>query len=187
MKTWTAAFSLWALALGSSAQAVEYRQILSDQSRIEFVYQQMGVKVDGRFKSFTADLRFDPAKPTTAKASFDVALASIDTGAAESDEEVAGKGWFHTKDFPIAKFVATQVKALGGQRFEVAGTLTMKGQSQPVVVPAQFTAQGKTGVFEGSFVIKRGDFRIGEGPWAKFDILANEVFVKFRITAAAGS
>jgi hypothetical protein len=55
------------------------------------------------------------------------------------------------------------------------------------VVPAQFTAQGKTGLFEGSFVIKRGDFSIGEGPWAKFDILANEVVVKFRIAAASGS
>ena len=179
--------SLGLTIMTSAAQALEYTRLQADQSRIEFVYQQMGVKVDGRFKSFTADLRFDPAKPTAAKASFDVALASIDTGAAESDQEVAGKGWFHTKDFPSAKFVATRVKPLGGQRFEVAGTLTIKGQSRPVVVPAQFTAQGKTGVFEGSFVIKRGDFSIGEGPWAKFDILANEVLVKFRMTAAAGS
>lgn len=187
MKKMFALFSLGLTIIVSTAQAVEYGRLQTDQSRIEFVYQQMGVKVDGRFKSFTADLRFDPAKPTAAKASFDVALASIDTGAAESDEEVAGKGWFNTKAFPSAKFVTTRVKPLGGQRFEVAGTLTIKGQSRPVVVPAQFTAQGKTGVFEGSFVIKRGDFSIGEGPWAKFDILANEILVKFRIAAAAGS
>ena len=180
-------FSLGLVLMTGAAQAVEYNRLLADQSRVEFVYQQMGVKVDGRFKSFTADLRFNPAKPAAAKASFDVALASIDTGAAESDEEVAGKGWFHTKAFPSAKFVATDVKPLGGQRFEVSGTLSIKGQSRPVVVPAQFTAQGKTGIFEGSFVIKRGDFSIGEGPWAKFDILANDIMVKFRITAAAGS
>ncbi len=180
-------FSLGLVLMTGAAQAVEYNRLLADQSRVEFVYQQMGVKVDGRFKSFTADLRFNPAKPAAAKASFDVALASIDTGAAESDEEVAGKGWFHTKAFPSAKFVATGVKPLGGQRFEVSGTLSIKGQSRPVVVPAQFTAQGKTGIFEGSFVIKRGDFSIGEGPWAKFDILANDIMVKFRITAAAGS
>ena len=29
----------------------------------------------------------------------------------------------------------------------------------------------------------RGDFRIGEGAWSKFDIVANDVNVKFRITA----
>ena len=187
MNTIRSALAIWALALGACAQATEYNRLQADQSHIEFVYQQMGVKVDGRFKSFTADLRFDPAKPAAAKASFDVALASIDTGAAESDEEVVGKGWFNTKVFPSAKFVATSVKPLGGQRFEVTGTLSIKGQSRPVVVPAQFTAQGKTGLFEGNFVIKRGDFSIGEGPWAKFDILANEVLVRFRIAASAGS
>jgi len=186
MKQFFTLLSLGLAMLTSNAQAVEYSRLQADQSRIEFVYQQMGVKVDGRFKSFTADLRFDPAKPAAAKASFDVALASIDTGAAESDEEVVGKGWFNTKVFPNAKFVATSVKPLGGQRFEVTGTLYIKGQSRPVVVPAQFTAQGKTGLFEGSFVIKRGDFSIGEGPWAKFDILANEVLVRFRIVASAG-
>ncbi|MFZ9313795.1 MAG: YceI family protein [Burkholderiaceae bacterium] len=187
MKQVFALFSVGLAMMASAAQALEYSRLQADQSRIEFVYQQMGVKVDGRFKSFTAELRFDPAKPAATKASFDVALASIDTGAAESDEEVAGKGWFHTKAFPSAKFVATQVKPLGGQRFEVTGTLSIKGQSRAVVVPAQFTAQGKAGIFEGSFVIKRGDFSIGEGPWAKFDILANEVLVKFRIVAMAGA
>ncbi|MBM3376363.1 MAG: YceI family protein [Betaproteobacteria bacterium] len=162
MKPYFALLSLGLAMLTSTAQAVEYNRLQADQSRIEFVYQQMGVKVDGRFKSFTADLRFDPAKPAAAKASFDVALASIDTGAAESDEEVVGKGWFNTKVFPSARFVATSVKPLGGGRFEVTGTLSIKGQSRPVVVPAQFTAQGKTGLFEGSFVIKRSDFNAGK-------------------------
>jgi polyisoprenoid-binding protein YceI len=187
MKQISALFWLGLTMMTSAAQAIEFSRLQADQSRIEFVYQQMGVKVEGRFKSFTAELRFDPSKPSSAKDSFDVALASIDTGAAESDEEVAGKGWFNTKVFPSAKFVATQIKPLGGQRFEAVGTLSIKGQSRPIVVPAQFTAQGKTGIFEGSFVIKRGDFSIGEGPWAKFDILANEVVVKFRIAAATGS
>ena len=52
-------------------------------------------------------------------------------------------------------------------------------------MPASFTPQGKSGVFEGSFTIRRGDFSIGEGPWAKFDIVANDVVIKFRITATS--
>ena len=172
-----------ALATAFSAQAVEYTQVQPEKSAINFVYKQMGVAVDGKFKNFASQLNFDPAKPAAAKASFDVELGSVDTGAPEGDQEVAGKPWFNTKAFPTARFVSGSVKALGGNRYEVAGQLTIKGKTQDVVVPATFTAQGNSGVFDGSFTIRRGDFAIGEGSWAKFDIVANEVQIKFRIAA----
>ncbi len=174
-----------ALAGAFSAQAVEYTQVQPDKSAINFTYKQMGVAVDGKFKKFASQLNFDPAKPTAAKATFDIELASVDTGAPEGDQEVAGKPWFNTKAFPTAKFVSGTVKPLGGNKYEVAGQLTIKGKTQDVVVPATFTAQGNTGVFDGSFTIRRADFSIGEGSWAKFDIVANDVLIKFRITATS--
>jgi polyisoprenoid-binding protein YceI len=173
------------LAAAFSAHGVEYGQVQPDKSAIDFTYKQMGVAVDGKFKRFSSQLSFDPAKPTAAKATFDVELASVDTGAPEGDDEVAGKPWFNTKAFPNARFVSGTVKALGGNRYEIAGQLSIKGKTQDVVVPATFTTQGNTGVFAGAFTIRRGDFAIGEGSWAKFDIVANEVQVKFRITATA--
>lgn len=174
----------FAAALPLAAHAIEYNQVVAEQSAIAFTYKQMGVAVDGKFKRFSSQLSFDPAKPAAAKASFEVDLASVDTGAAEGDAEVAGKPWFNTKAFPTARFVSGSVKALGGDRYEVSGQLTIKGKTQPVVVPASFTAQGKSGFFSGSFTIRRADFAIGEGAWAKFDIVANDVDVKFRIAAS---
>lgn len=167
------------------ANAVEYSQVQPAQSSIAFKYQQMGVDMDGKFKRFNSELSFDPEQATKARARFDIELASIDTGASESDEEVAGKPWFNTKAFPTASFVSSAVKPLGNNRYEVRGKLTIKGKTQEVVVPASFTARGKTGIFDGNLTIKRGDFAIGEGPWAKFDIVANDVVVKFHITANA--
>ena len=184
MKRFAIALML-AAALPLAAQAAEFNQVQADKSSINFVYQQMGVKVDGKFRKFAAKLNFDPAKPTEAKATFDVDLASVDTGAPEGDDEVAGKPWFNTKAFPTAQFVSGPVKALGGNRYEVAGKLTIKGKTQDVIVPATFTAQGNTGVFDGAFTIRRADFSIGEGAWAKFDIVANDVQIKFRITATS--
>ena len=184
MKRFAIALML-AAALPLAAQAAEFNQVQADKSSINFVYQQMGVKVDGKFRKFAARLNFDPAKPTEAKATFDVDLASVDTGAPEGDDEVAGKPWFNTKAFPTAQFVSGPVKALGGNRYEVAGKLTIKGKTQDVIVPATFTAQGNTGVFDGAFTIRRADFSIGEGAWAKFDIVANDVQIKFRITATS--
>ena len=172
-----------ALALPFAAHAIEYSQVHADKSVIAFTYKQMGVAVDGRFKRFSSQLSFDPARPAAARATFDVELASVDTGAPEGDDEVAGKPWFNTRAFPTARFVSTSVKVLGGNRYEVAGQLSIKGKTQEVVVPATFTAQGNTGVFDGSLLIRRADFSIGEGSWAKFDVVANDVLVKFRITA----
>ena len=175
-----------ALATAFSAQAVEYTQVQPEKSTINFVYKQMGVAVDGKFKKFASQLNFDPAKPSAAKATFEVELASVDTGAPEGDQEVAGKPWFNTQAFPTAKFVSSSVKPLGGNRYEVAGQLTIKGKTQPVVAPTTVTIQGDQATFDGSFVIKRADFAIGEGDWADFSVVANEIQVKFKVLASGG-
>jgi len=84
--TWTAL----ALALASlGANAIEYKSVVAQQSEIAFGYKQMGVGMEGRFKTFSANLSLDPAKLAQAKVSIEVALASFDTGT-EADEEVAG-------------------------------------------------------------------------------------------------
>lgn len=176
---------LAALLLASlSAQAVEYSQVLPEKSVIQFAYQQMGVKMDGRFRQFGSRLSFDPARPAAAQAQFEVDLASVDAGSPDADQEVAGKAWFNTRAFPTARFASTSIKALGGNRYEVSGLLTIKGKSQDIVFPATFTPQGNTAVFDGGFTLRRADFSIGEGPWAKFDIVANDVAIKFRIAAS---
>lgn len=170
-------------ALAPSAHAVEYTKVQADQSSITFGYTQMGVTMDGRFTDFSSQLSFDPAQPANAKATIAVPLAGIATGTAEGDAEVAGKSWFNTKAFPTARFESSSVTALGDNRYDVAGRLTIKGQTREVVVPASLTPQGSAGVFAGSFTIRRGDFSIGEGSWSTFDIVANDIQIRFKITA----
>ena len=63
-----------------AAHAIEYSQVQADKSQINFGYQQMGVSMDGSFKTFSSQLRFDPAAPQTGSATIEVDLASIDTG-----------------------------------------------------------------------------------------------------------
>jgi polyisoprenoid-binding protein YceI len=169
----------------TTAHAVEYGEVQPDKSRIAFDYQQMGVAMQGTFGKFASALRFDPAAPQTASARIEVELASVDTGSEEGDDEVARKTWFDTKGFPVARFESSTVKPLGENQYEVAGKLTIKGTTKDVVVPATFTPQGGSGVFEGALTIRRGDFSIGEGAWKAFDVVANDVVIRFRITAAA--
>jgi polyisoprenoid-binding protein YceI len=181
MKT-TALILLAALAV-PAAHAVEYRSVLPKQSSIGFESRQMGVPVKGGFKRFATDMAFDPAKPEAARAKIEIDLASIDAGSSEADDESAGKLWFNRSVYPKATFVASQVRALGANRYEMRGTLTLKGRSRELVVPVTYAPGKNTATFDGAFVLKRLDFGIGEGMWADVATVANEVKVNFRITA----
>jgi polyisoprenoid-binding protein YceI len=177
-----------ALAIAApAARAIEFTQLQPGKSSLAFVSKQMNVPVEGSFKSFRSKLAFDPAKPAAAKAELEIDLASIDAGSKEADDEVASKDWFNTKAFPVAKFVSTSVKPLGGNRYEVAGKMTIKGRTQNLSAPVTVTQQGNSAVFEGSLVLKRADYDIGGGVWADFGTVANEVQIKFRLVATAGA
>jgi polyisoprenoid-binding protein YceI len=175
------------LSLAPAAQAIEFNQMQLNKSSLSFVSKQMNVPVEGRFKSFRSKLSFDPAKPAAAKAELEIDLASIDAGSKDADDEVANKAWFDTRAFPVAKFVSTSVKPLGGNRYEVAGKMTIKGRTQDLTTPLTVTQQGNSATFEGSLVLKRADYAIGDGVWADFGTVANEVQIKFRLLAIAST
>ena len=173
--------------LAPTAQAVEFSQLQLNRSSLSFVYKQMNVPVEGQFKSFRSKLAYDPAKPAAAKAEVEIDLASIDAGSKDANDEVAGKAWFNTKTFPIAKFVATSVKPLGGNRLELAGKMSIKGKTLDLVTPVTVTQQGNAATFDGSLVLKRADYGIGDGIWADFGTVANEIQIKFRLVATAAA
>lgn len=165
--------------------AAELGPVQVDKSKLTFVSKQMGVPVDGEFRKFSASMAFDPAKPETGRAQIEIDMASVDAGAAETNEEVAGKNWFNVKQFPKATFASSSVKALGGGRFEVAGKLTIRDKTRDVVAPFTMTQQGAFTQFDGAVTIRRADFGIGQGVWADFDTVANEVQIRFRLLAAS--
>ena len=174
-----------------SAQAVEYSNVLADKSQVSFTSKQMGVPVDGKFGKFAASLSFDPAKPEAGKAQIEVDLASVDAGSKDANDEVVGKGWFNVKEFPKARFVSSSVKALGNNRFEAKGQMTIKGKTRDMTVPFSYKPDGagstSVGVFEGVLPLQRTQFGIGEGAWADTSVVADEVPIKFRLVASPGS
>jgi len=167
------------------SQAAEFNLVQTDKSTLAFAYKQMGVPMEGNFGRFSVRINFDPARVNAAQAQIEVDLASIDTGSNEANDEVAGKQWFNTKAFPSAQFVSTGVKALGGNRYEVLGKLTLKGKALDVAAPFTFRQEGASGIFDGAFILKRLDYAIGEGAWTDVSAVANEIQIKFHVVAHA--
>jgi polyisoprenoid-binding protein YceI len=168
-----------ALALGlGQTQAATFTAVTPDKSSVNFSYKQMGVAMDGKFRKFNAQLNFDPAKADKATGRLDIELASIDTGSAEADQEVVGKAWFNAAAHPKASFVLQSLKPTGPNQYEATGQLTIKGQTRELRAPLKLMPPS---TLAGSFVLKRADFAIGEGMWAKFDVVANEITVNFNL------
>jgi polyisoprenoid-binding protein YceI len=173
------------LLVTSPVMALEFKQVQTNDSAVTFGFKQMGVPLDGKFNKFSAQLSFDPTQLAKAQARIDIDLSSIDTGSAEGNEEVVGKKWFNVKDYPTASFVSTGIKALGGNRYQALGKLSIKGRTQDVAAPVTFQSDGKHGIFEGAFEIKRLDYAIGEGEWTDVSSVANEIQIKFHVVVNA--
>jgi polyisoprenoid-binding protein YceI len=172
---------LAAMLLAASGGAVA-QGILIDKSEIRFVSKQMGASVEGRFRRWKANVDFRPGDLAKSKANFEIELASIDLASEESEVETRRAVWFDTARFPLATFTSTSIRGLGADRYEIAGTLSIKGIAKDVVVPVALRkdAAGNT-VAEGQFTLKRLEFKIGEGVWADTDAVANDIVVRVRM------
>ena len=165
-----------------AAPVVEAQGVLVDKSEIRFVAKQLGVNVEGRFRKWKANVVFLPKELAQSKAEFDIDLGSIDLASEDSEKEVRDRLWFDTAKFPVSHFASTSIRDLGGDKFEIAGALTLKGIKRETVVPVvvRKDAAGNS-VAEGSFNLKRLEYNVGEGLWADTDTVRNEVVVRVRI------
>jgi polyisoprenoid-binding protein YceI len=179
MKNHLAAVAL--VVLAAAGPTLAQQKLIPAQSDISFTSKQMGVPVDGKFKKFDAQIAFDPKKPEAGNIAFSIDLSSAQIGDSETMAELAKPVWFDSKRVPQATFQSAGVKAAGPGKFDVTGKLTIKGNVRDVVVPVTLTQAAGTTTAAGAFVIKRLEFKIGEGDWADTSMVANDVQVKFKL------
>lgn len=171
-----------ALLIPAAAQAEPPpATLLPEQSQIVFVTRQMGVPVEGRFKKFDARIAFDPRKPDGGSVTLQIDSASAGLGIPQSDAELPKPEWFDSARFPKAEFRSTRLKAISGGLFEVAGKLTIKGNTRDVVVPVEIVQSGGQSTATGSLTIQRLAFKIGEGEWTDTSMVADDVQVRFKL------
>ncbi|GAB3471281.1 YceI family protein [Massilia terrae] len=171
------------LCAATLAAAAPYKADVA-HSNVTAVFKQMNVPVEARFKTFSASLDYDAAHPEAAKAQVEVDTRSLDLGDPEYNGEVAKKEWFNAAQFPKATFVSTSIKPAGAGKLAVSGKLTIKGKTADVSFPVTSKAEGGKPVFEGQLPIRRSAFNVGEGEWKDTGIVADEVVIKFRVSAA---
>ena len=172
---------LFAVAAAASAAALK---IDPAKSQVSATFKQMNVPVEAKFKKFSAQIDYDAAKPDAAKATVDIDTASLDLGDPDMNTEVAKKEWFNAAQFPKASFVSSSIKGAGAGKLAVTGKLTIKGKTTDVSFPLTVKTEAGKQVFDGALPIKRLTYNIGEGEWKDTSMVADDVLIKFRVSAA---
>ena len=104
---------------------------------VAFSVRHMGLStVRGRFEEVAGSVETGPdGVPTAVRV--EIHTASSNTGTKDRDAHLRSGDFFDAAANPTLTFVSTRVTARGGERFEVAGDLTMHGVTKPVVLDAE--------------------------------------------------
>lgn len=136
-------------------------------SNIGFNVRHLVSKVPGRFRAYTASIRWNPANLAATQVEAEIDASSIDTGNEKRDNHLRSPDFFEVEKFPKLTFKSTSVKAVDATHAQLSGDLTIKGITKPVTLDVEVlgVANGmrpgeKRAGFEAHGKINRKDFNI---------------------------
>ena len=161
--------ALVATASFASAAPVKYT-VDPAHSEIGFDIRHLFSKVHGRFNGFQGAITFDDKTPANISVDATADAKTIWTDNDKRDAHLRSADFFATDSFPTLSFKSTKVTAAGDKKYKIAGNLTMRGVTRPVVFDAEFLGAGQVGVggqswggkagFTATTVVNRQDYRI---------------------------
>ncbi len=169
-------------ATASHAEAADW-SVDPAKSTLGFTGTQTQAPFTGHFKTWTATIAFDPAKPEAAHVAVSIDLASATTGDAQKDEAMPGADWFDVGTMATAKFESTGFSPKGGDAYETTGKLTLRGVSKDVILPFTLTIAGDSAHAVGHAKLLRTDFGVGQGSWSTGDMVGLDVTVDVDLVA----
>ena len=149
--------------------------IVSDDFSIKF----KSADPSGNFEEMSGTISYDKSNPSKSKFNLKIKVSSIDTGNGMRDKKAMTEEWFDAKKYPEIKFVSSSMTKLESGDYKITGSLTMKGVTKKVVVPASLQDLGRKIIFKGSFKINRLDFGVGK----KSDVVPSYMNIKFEVPA----
>jgi polyisoprenoid-binding protein YceI len=118
----------------------------------------------GRTSKVTGQIRFDPVAKTGSGV-ITVNGASLETGNRSRDGHMRSAQWLNFDQFPEIKFETVSVKHLQGDEYEVAGKISLRGQTKDLVTRATLrllpaSEQTRSLGFQGDVVNLRSNFQL---------------------------
>ncbi len=116
--------------------------------------------VKGNFRNISGTISLDESNPAASHVEAEIDAASIDTRQEQRDAHLRSADFFDVATYPALTFRSTKVEAIAEGRFRVAGDLTIRDVTKPVVLDVEETGRGKD---------PWGGERVGYSATTKFD------------------
>lgn len=148
----------------AGSTATRTYQIDKSHTEIGFQVRHLITRVRGRFSDFEGTIAFDADSPERSSVAFSVQTASIDTNEPQRDQHLRSGDFFLVEEHPTLTFRSSRIEKTGADRFDVAGTLTLRGVAKEIVLPVTFlgTAKDPWGneriAFEAETTLNRKEF-----------------------------
>src|SRR5712691_9334268 len=124
---------------GIEAPAPGTWEIDPDHTSVAFVARYLMVtKVRGHFSDFSGAIHV-AERPEESWGELVIRASSIDTGTEDRDKHLRSPDFLDVERFPEIRFRSTKVELPGGNRLAVAGDLTIREVTRPVVMQVEFT------------------------------------------------
>ena len=166
-------------------------QIDTAHTVVSFTGKHMMItKVRGIFKGVTGTIDYDEADPTRSAVEVTIPAATVETGMEPRDNHLRSADFLDVERFPTLTFRSTSIARKGG-RWEIAGDLTIRGVTRPVVLDTEAlgVVTGMDGRrhagFEATTKIKRSDWgltwNVGleAGGW----LVSDEIVIELEVAA----
>ena len=148
----------------SRAQGVPVFEFDKTKSSIGFNVKA-SVAIAGKFDKWDATLTFTSADVTTGVLDIKAQAASVNTGSGMKDGKLKGKDFFDADNNPLIVFHSSKVVQTSPTTFDISGTFTIRGVSNPETLTLTILSGIGTGKGEvkGVMAFDRKDYGMNSG------------------------
>lgn len=137
------AFAAAGFAAAILPAAAEPYKLDKSHAVVTFTVGHLGFSsVHGFFRSFDADINFDPDAMEASSVNFTIDAASVDTLWDARDKHVKSKDFLNVEAHPTITFVSKKIVLTSAETATVTGDLTMVGQTHEETFDARLNKIG---------------------------------------------
>jgi cytochrome b561/polyisoprenoid-binding protein YceI len=153
-------------------------------SKIVFTATQNNAPINGTFTGFDGSISFDPENLAESKVDISIPLNNVEITYDLVKQQLLSGEWFDTLRYPTTTYTASRFEKQADGSFHAFGVLTLRGVTHPVTLSFTLPEYSPTAArMEGKATLSRSAFGIGQGAWAKTDVVADRVDLVIVVTA----
>ncbi len=160
--------------------------VTPQQSTIKFKVKA-SVLIAGKFDKWDATITFKSHDISTGALNINIQAATVDTGSSMKNNKLKGKDFFNVEQNPLITFRSTKLIKTGPNTFNVPGTFTIRGVSNPETLTFTVSsAETGSGTIAAAMAFNRKGYEMNGGiPFIKIADLV-EVDIHLQVKRISG-